>query len=136
MKKIISVILAFLMVMAGVNVAFAQSSSAKLYGTYGDNMLFQQNKDAVFAGTATSGAEISAELYNAAGELVASGKTVASDGVFAVSFVAPAGGYDEYKVILNENGIAFAELEKMKLSGGELQQERDKISGEISAFEQ
>ncbi len=113
MKKIISVILAVLMIVGGVSVAYAQSSSAKLYGTYGDNMLFQQNKDAIFAGTATSGAEISAELFDASGELVASGKSAESGGTFAVSFLAPAGGYDEYKVILKENGIVFAELKNV-----------------------
>ena len=113
MRKIISVVLAFLMIIGGVSVAYAQSSSAKLYGTYGDDMLFQQNKEAVFAGTATSGAEITAELYNPSSELVASGKSTASEGTFAVSFLAPAGGYDEYKVILKENGIVFAQLENV-----------------------
>ena len=29
--------------------AYAEETDAKLYGTYGDGMLFQQNKDAVFA---------------------------------------------------------------------------------------
>jgi sialate O-acetylesterase len=77
-------------------------------------MLFQQNKDAVFAGTASAGAEISAELYNAAGELVASGNSTAlADGTFAVSFLAPAGGYEEYKVILKENSSEFAQLENV-----------------------
>ena len=94
--------------------AYAENSSAKLYGTYGDNMLFQQNKDAVFAGTAAAGAQISAELYNAAGELVASGNSTAlADGTFAVSFLAPAGGYEEYKVILKENSVRFAQLDNV-----------------------
>ena len=82
MKKVLSLFLAFLFVIGGISMAYAENSSAKLYGTYGDNMLFQQNKDAVFAGTAAAGAQISAELYNAAGELVASGNSTAlADGV-------------------------------------------------------
>lgn len=114
MKKIFSVLLAFLMVIGGVSMAYAEDSSAKLYGVYGDNMLFQQNKDAVFAGTAESGAQITAELYNSAGELAASGTATASaNGEFAVSFLAPAGGYEEYKVILKENSVQFAELKNV-----------------------
>lgn len=113
MKKALSIFLAFLLAIGSVSIAYAENSSAKLYGTYGNDMLFQQNKDAVFAGAATSGAEITAELYNAAGELVASGKSVASDGTFTVSFLAPAGGYDEYNVILKENGTVFAQLENV-----------------------
>ena len=72
MKKILSLFLAFLFAVGGLSVAYAENSSAKLYGTYGDSMLFQQNKDAVFAGTASAGAKITVEMYNAAGELVAS----------------------------------------------------------------
>ena len=112
MKKVLSLFLAFLLVIGGLSIAYAENSSAKLYGTYGNDMLFQQNKDAVFAGTAIPGAEISAELYNATGELAASGNSIAlADGTFEVSFSAPAGGYEEYKVILKENGTVFAQLE-------------------------
>ena len=114
MKKIISLFLAFLFAVGCMNIAYAEDSSAKLYGTYGDGMLFQQNKDAVFAGTASAGAEITVEMYNAEDELVASGNSTASaDGTFTVSFLAPAGGYEEYKVILKENSAEFAQLDNV-----------------------
>ncbi len=111
MKKIMAVLLSFSMVIGGACIAHAENPSARLYGSYGDNMLFQQNKDAIFAGAAAPNAEITAELYNAAGQLTASGKsTAAADGTFTVSFIAPAGGYEEYKVILKENSAQFAVL--------------------------
>ncbi len=114
MKKTISLFLAFLFAVGCMNIAYAEDSSAKLYGTYGDGMLFQQNKDAVFAGTASAGAEITVEMYNAANELVASGNSTApADGTFTVSFLAPAGGYEEYKVILKENSAEFAQLDNV-----------------------
>lgn len=46
MRKTLSLFLAFLFVVGGVSIAYAGNSSAKLYGIYGDGMLFQQNKDA------------------------------------------------------------------------------------------
>ena len=114
MKKLLSLFLAFLFVVGGVSMAYAENSDAKLYSTYGNDMLFQQKKDAVFAGTAAAGAQITAELYNAAGELTASGSSTAlSDGTFTVSFLAPAGGYEEYKVILKENSVRFAQLDNV-----------------------
>ena len=114
MKKILSLFLAFLFAVGGLSVAYAEDSSAKLYGTYGDDMLFQQNKDAVFAGTASAGATITVEMYSTADELVASGSSTASaDGTFTVSFLAPAGGYEEYKVILKENSVEFAQLDNV-----------------------
>jgi len=114
MKKILSLFLAFLFTVGGVSMAYAEDSSAKLYGTYGDGMLFQQNKDAVFAGTASAGAKITVEMYSAAGELVANGNSTAlPDGTFTVSFTAPAGGYEEYKVILKNNSVEFAQLDNV-----------------------
>ena len=114
MKKILSLFLAFLFAVGGVSIAYAEETDAKLYGTYGDGMLFQQNKDAVFAGTALAGAQITVEMYSAAGELIASGNSTAlPDGTFTVSFTAPSGGYEEYKVILKNNSVEFAKLDNV-----------------------
>ncbi len=114
MKKIISVILAVMMISGCMLTANAANSTAKLYGTYGDGMLFQQNKAAVFAGVAPSGAKISAELYDESGNLVAGGESTASaEGTFEVSFTAPQGSYNEYKVIFKENGAEFDSLENV-----------------------
>jgi len=114
LKKILSVILSFLFAICGMSMAYAKETAAKLYATYGDGMLFQQNKEAVFAGTASAGAKVTAQMYNAADELVASGSSsVLPDGTFTVSFRAPAGSYEEYKVILKENSAEFAQLDNV-----------------------
>ncbi len=114
MKRIISVIVAVIIMLGCVLMSNAADTSASLYGTYGDGMLFQQNKDAVFAGVAQSGAVISAELYDETGNLIASGESTASaEGTFEVSFVAPQGGYNQYNVILKENSAEFDRLENV-----------------------
>jgi len=114
MKKIVSIFLSIIMMLSGVSVAFAEDSSARLYNVYGSGMLFEQNKDAVFAGVANAGTEITAELFADNGTLVASGKSIAEvDGTFEVSFASPSGSYDEYTVILSENSTEFARLENV-----------------------
>lgn len=113
-KRIISLFLAAMMTVGCVTAASAENVSAKLYNVYGDGMLLEQNKEAVFAGTAKVNAKITAELYNEAETLVASGEAaVNSDGTFTVSFDAPSGGYDEYTVVLKENSAEFARLKNI-----------------------
>lgn len=113
MKKIIAIILSLTMIIGCAVTASAEKSMAKLYNVYGDGMLFEQNKEAVFAGTSKPDSEITAELYNG-DKLVASGKSVAlKDGTFEVSFIAPSGSYDEYTVILKENSSEFATLKNV-----------------------
>ncbi len=113
-KKIIAVMLALTGVLAASPCTFAQEAQPKLYTFYGDGMLFKQNEDAVIAGTGNGGSLIDAELYNADGALVASGKTeVKRNGAFAVSFAAPKGGYDEYKIVLKADGKEFATLKNV-----------------------
>lgn len=113
-KKIIAVMLALTGVLAVSPCTFAQEAQPKLYTFYGDGMLFKQNEDAVIAGTGNGGSLIDAELYNADGALVASGKTeVKRNGTFAVSFAAPKGGYDEYKIVLKADGKEFATLKNV-----------------------
>jgi len=111
MKKIVSIIISLLLALSCLTVAFAESTAARLYNVYGNGMLFQQNKEAVFAGISRAGAQITAELFAADGTLAANGESVAeADGTFEVSFVSPSGGYEEYTVVLSENSTEFAKL--------------------------
>lgn len=84
-KRIASIIISAVLILASVPFANASVSDTVLYDFYGDNMIFKQNEEAVFAGTGTAGSLISATLYN--GEaVVASGEdTVSADGTFTVS---------------------------------------------------
>lgn len=113
-KKLVAFLLVLCMIMAFVPSAFADGTTAKLYTFFGDGMLFKQNEEAVITGTAEAGSKITAELYNAENALVASGETDAlHDGTFAVSFMSPAGGYDEYTVVLKCNNAEFEKLENI-----------------------
>ncbi|MBQ8764229.1 MAG: hypothetical protein IJZ07_09025 [Clostridia bacterium] len=113
-KKIISVLLVLSMVFAFMPAAFAEEATAKLYTFFGDGMLFKQNEEAVISGTGKAGSKIVSELYNADNSLVESGEaTVSADGTFAVAFDAPAGGYDEYTVVLKCNDAEFAKLKNV-----------------------
>ena len=111
MKKIISLILASIMCFGLILSANAEDASASLYNIYSDGMLFAQNKLAIFAGTANKGTAITAELYSADGSLISKGNSVTkADGTFEVSFLAPAGSYEEYTVVLKADSIEFARL--------------------------
>ncbi len=113
-KKLVAILLVLCMIMVFVPSAFADGTTAKLYTFFGDGMLFKQNEEAVITGTAEAGSKITAELYNAENALVASGETDAlHDGTFAVSFMSPAGGYDEYTVVLKCNNAEFEKLENI-----------------------
>ena len=102
-------LLTILAVPAGT--AQSQQREARFYNVYGDHMLFQQNEDAIFAGTASPGAAISVALKNAGGETVRTAAcTAKSDGTFSVSFPAPAGSFETYCVVLSENGSAVCTL--------------------------
>lgn len=113
-KKLISfsLMLALLTPMMALGSAAAPSAGANaaLYEIYGDGMLFQQSVPATVAGTAKNGAAITAVLYDAAGSRIAAGETVASDGVFAVTFDAPAGGFAEYMLEVSADGEPFRTL--------------------------
>lgn len=112
-EKILSMVLVIGILFSFTCVAFA-SADAELYTFYGDGMLFKQNESAILSGTATVGSEISAELYNSDNELVADGTTkVNADGTFEVSFDAPSGSFEEYKIVLKNNGMQFRILENV-----------------------
>ncbi len=81
-------------------------------------MLFQQNKEAVLAGTGKPGDTVTAELYLGK-KLISSGEsTVGNDGKFTVSIMAPKGSYTQYIIMIKENdeyirilkNIVFGEL--------------------------
>ena len=112
-KKILSIILASAVVLSCFPAAFAAEAEASLYTVYGDAMLFEQEKDAVFAGKATSGAEIEVILYNSSNEETAKGTSTAADGVFEVSFTAPSGSFEEYTAVLTADGAEFDRLERV-----------------------
>lgn len=112
MKKIISILLAAATLLSLSVTAFAVNPDTALYTVYGDGMLFEQLQDAVFSGTAPTGSEIIATLFDDNGEEITSGFAVASsDNTFSVSFVAPEGSYVEYDVTLSCNGTVFDTLE-------------------------
>lgn len=125
-KKLIALLLTLTIIFGFCFVVSAETSTARLYSVYADNMLFAQNKDAVFAGEgATPGNTIKVQLLNEnAWPIMSSTSKVASDGTFEVSFIAPAGSYREYTVVLTENGDEFARLEnvvfgELWLAGGQ-----------------
>ena len=116
MKKVLSVIITVLLVLAALTPAavFAFEPTARLYNVYGDGMLFRQNKEAVFSGCGATGTDISVYLFDKNGNGVAKGKGYASrKGTFRVSFTAPQASYDEYTVKLYENGELFRELKNV-----------------------
>lgn len=113
-KKIISVILALNIMILSLITAYSAESEAKTYSVYSDNMLFKQNEEAVIAGTAQSGTEITAELFDSNKKTVTSGKTAANnEGIFEVKFNAPTGSFEEYSIILKANGVEFETLENV-----------------------
>ena len=111
MKKILALLIFTVAVISFSFSASANNETAKLYNYYSDNMLFKQLEDAVLGGKAPAGSVIACTLYNSQNESIASAETItANDGVFNLSFLAPEGSFEEYKIILTENGNIFAEL--------------------------
>lgn len=111
MKKIFALLIFAVLLVCGSVTASAADTQASLYSYYGNDMLFRQNDDAVFAGEATAGSEIQVELYNPENEKLADNKAYAlSDGTFSVAFKAPAGSFNEYRVVLSVDGVVFKEL--------------------------
>ncbi len=136
MKKIFALFF-FIILIISCNVAVFSANAqteASLYSYYGNNMLFKQNDDAVFAGTASAGSEISLILCNSKGETVAESKTVTlSDGTFSLKFTSPAGSFEEYTVTLAEDGKVFTELSgvvfgELWLAGGQSNMQMSLIS--------
>jgi len=125
MKKHLSLFIALILVIFTVVPAFSAAPSERLYNVYGDGMLFQQKAEAVLSGLGKAGDKISCTVKNSIGEVYAeTSSTVGSDGVFKVSFNAPAGSYEEYTIILKADNVVFDTLEnivfgELWLSGGQ-----------------
>lgn len=113
-KKFISVLITLTLILCFIPTAFAsESTNAKLYTVYADGMLFKHSEEAILAGTGKAGDTITAELYHGK-KLISSGMgTVGSDGKFTVSFTAPKGSYDQYIIIMTENGTIFKTLKNI-----------------------
>ncbi|MBQ7542501.1 MAG: hypothetical protein IJT44_09455 [Clostridia bacterium] len=112
MKRILAALTAALLCFGCMTAGFAADGvPARLYSIYGDNMLFQQKKTAVFAGVATGGIHVTCTLLDSAGNAVAKGEgAVNKSGRFSVGIPAPAGGYAEYTAVLALEGAEFARL--------------------------
>ena len=106
--KFVSIVLCLCFIITLFVPALATETSAKLTNIYGNNMVFKQNDDVIIAGTGTTGSSIKASLYTLDDQFVVSGTTtVNADGTFEVTFLAPKGGFTEYKIILKENDNTF-----------------------------
>ena len=113
-KKFIALFLGICILLTCTVPVLASEAQAELLKIYGDDMLFEQEKDAVFAGKAPVGSTVTAELFAADGSLAASAETVTDEkGEFTVSFAAPKGGFEEYTVILKCNGTEFDTLNRV-----------------------
>ncbi|MBQ8228418.1 MAG: hypothetical protein IJZ88_05330 [Clostridia bacterium] len=110
MKKFFSVFLAVLMLVCSVPFVNAEQSTPTLYTVYGDGMLLQQNKTTFISGTGVPGDEISLQLFDGNTVIFESKATVGANGEFSVPVDAPAGGYKEYKIVLQVNGAEFKTL--------------------------
>ena len=88
-KRLISLLIAPILLGCISTPAFASNTKATLYDMYSDNMLFQQNAISKISGTATNGSKIEIEIYNSKNEklLTASAKTENNN--FSVEFLAP-----------------------------------------------
>ena len=127
MKKLFALLIAAILLLTGSISVFAVNNQPKavLYSYYSDNMLFKQNDDAVFAGTAVPGTKITCTLRNSHNVQIDYAETLAAkDSTFSLSFTAPAGSFEEYTVTLTSDGNTFAELNnivfgELWLAGGQ-----------------
>lgn len=115
-KRLLSIILAMVLTVLCVTPAFAKApqNPPHLRSFYTDNMLFKQNEDVIIAGTSTKKKEISVALVNSKKEVVAeASEKVDETGDFEISFTAPKGSYEEYTIIVKEDGQKFATLKNV-----------------------
>ncbi len=118
-KKIIACVLSAILVLSLAGTGFAANAPSVTYSYYGNGMLFEQNEEAIITGTTAPGGMVYLALYDSNGSEVAKGQCQADrSGNFAVSFMAPEGGYEQYTVILSDsngefkriNNVVFGEL--------------------------
>ena len=109
-KKILSFILAIILITSCVPFANAQGSAPRLYNVFDNGMLLQQNKTSFIAGEGTPGDVISLELVDGDDVIFRGEATVGADGEFSVPVDAPAGGFKAYEIRLYVNGALFRTL--------------------------
>ncbi len=109
-KKIFTVLVTIIILACSVPFASAEQNTPTLYTVYGDGMLLEQNKTSFISGTGTPGDEISLTLYDGNNAIFESETAVGANGEFSVPVNAPAGGYKEYKIVLQVNGAEFKTL--------------------------
>lgn len=113
MKKALNIVLTLILAVCCMPFSSAGDSAVRLYNVYGDGMLFQQKKEAVFAGEGKPGSVIKVILNDENGTVACSESTVNADGTFSVFFTAPSGAFKEYTVILSQDGEVFETLERV-----------------------
>ncbi len=112
-KRILSVTLAILMILGSwvfADVFASEKKEARLYETYGNGMLFQQNEDIVFAGTGNGGSEIRVELYLGDTPVQRGLAYVNRSDKFRVQLNGLKGSYNEYTVVAYQDNLEFARL--------------------------
>ena len=113
-KKILTIILAATVLILSAFPVYSADTQTSVYSFYTDNMLFKQNEEAVIAGTADKGTRISAELFDSGMNLIAHGEASAdANNEFTVSFKAPAGGFEEYSVVIKADGKQIKEIKNV-----------------------
>lgn len=113
-KNLLSIIIAAVLISSSCFIASATDTAANLLNIYSDGMLFLQNSEAVISGKGHPDNIISLSLYDKHQNIIAESDTkVASDGTFKIVFNAPSGSFDEYSIVLKENGKTFDTLENI-----------------------
>jgi len=112
-KRLISLLIAPILLGCIGTPAYASNTKAALYDMYSDNMLFQQNAISKISGTATSGSKIEIEIYNSKNEKILTASEKAENNSFSVEFLAPKGSFESYSIIVKENGKEFKTLKNV-----------------------
>ena len=112
-KRLISLLIAPILLGCLSTPAFASNTTATLYDMYSDNMLFQQNAISKISGTATNGSKIEIEIYNSKNEKLLTASTKAENNNFSVEFLAPKGSFESYSIVVKENGKIFKTLKNV-----------------------
>ena len=114
MKKCFFSLLISLILLVGIcTPAYASGTNAVLYDMYSDNMLFQQNAPSKISGTATNGSKIEIEIYNSKNEKLITASAQAKNNCFSVEFLAPKGSFENYSIVVKENGKEFRTLKNV-----------------------
>ncbi len=113
-KKLLAIILSVVMIASTALVSFAFDTTAQLLNIYADGMLFLQNSEAIISGTGTPGNKITLTLTDSKNNSVTTSEAIVlSDGTFNITFNTPAGSFDEYTIIIQENDKIFDTLENI-----------------------